>query len=70
VDHSRPVTGLIYLCINSLFSLSLQNTVFFIILTYLVHVLFTFYIQSVLKLKNNSGAKGLIYVRYPISIIN
>ena len=30
---------------------SLQNSVCFIIVTYLVHVLFTFYIQSVLKLK-------------------
>ena len=29
----------------------LQNAVFFIILTYLVPVLFTFYIQCVLKLK-------------------
>jgi len=36
----------------------LQNAVCFIILTYLVSVLFTFYIQGVLKLKkNNSGAK-------------
>ena len=38
---------------------SLQNAVCFIILTYMVPVLFTFYIQSVLKLKNNSGAKRL-----------
>ena len=39
---------------------SLQNAVYFIILTYLVSALFTFCIQSVLKLKkNNSGSKRL-----------
>ena len=38
----------------------LQNAVCFIILTCLVPVLFKFYIQGVLKLKNNSGAKRLI----------
>jgi len=37
-------------CIYSPFH-SLQNAVCFIILTYLAHVLFTFYIQDVLKLK-------------------
>ena len=39
----------------------LQNAVCFIILTYLVPVLLTFYIHNVLKCKknNNSGAKRL-----------
>jgi len=48
--------------INMVYTLlfSFQNAVCFIILTYLVPILFTFYIQGVLKLKeNNYGAKRL-----------
>ena len=40
---------------------SLQNAVCFIILTYLVPVLFTFYIQGAKIKKINSGAKTLIH---------
>ena len=42
--------------LNTLRFFPLQNAVYFIILTYLVPVLFAFYIHGVLKLKkNNSG---------------
>jgi len=38
-------------------------------LTCLVPVLFTSYIQDVLKLKNNSGAKGLMFIRFVIPFV-
>jgi len=51
--------------VYTLLFFSLQNAVCFIILTYLVPVLFTLYIQGVLKLKKyNSGAKRLKLVQF------
>jgi len=71
--HTAPLTSklcILYICStnigieyfkHSIYSpfLSLQNAVCFIILTYLVPVLFTFYIQCAKIKKNNSSAKQL-----------
>ena len=48
---------------------SLHNAVYFIMLPFLVPVLFAFYIQDVLKLKKNSGAKGLMASQGVVGVV-
>ena len=55
--------------VYTLRSFPLQNAACFIIRTYLVPVLFTVYIQGVLKLKKNSGAKRLTYIFIQLFLI-
>jgi len=45
---------------------SLQNAVCFLVLTYLVPVLFTFYLQIVLKLKKNNPGAKIVSIFNPI----
>jgi len=71
VPHRKPLNVTFYIFIQQIQVLNIlnilytllfapQNAVCFIILTYLLPVLFTFYIQDVLKLeKYYSGAKRL-----------
>ena len=48
---------------------SLQNAVCFTILTYLVPLLFTFYVQGVLKLKNSSNAVCFTILTYLVPLL-